>query len=136
MKEKQQTDAQRVANPVWLRDQLQRLIASCDEHIKDDQDLADNERDSVRRARYEASIDCSRHYKRQLERILAGKTAAENLAALIDGSENKALRTKLAPCSGCDALNELLADGTIVSHDCPGDGKPPGRMPAERPLYP
>lgn len=134
MKEKQQTDAQRVANPVWLRDQLQRLITSCDEHIKDD--LADNERDSVRRARYEASIDCSRHYRRQLERILAGKTAAEDLAKLIDASANKMTRTRLAPCSGCDALHELLADGTIARHDCPGDGKSPGRMPAERPLYP
>ena len=140
MKDKPQSSAQRVANPVWIRSQIQKLIESCANHIKDDQALAEKERDTVRRARYEASVDCARHYKRQLERILVGKTFPEDLAELMDDSANetprKTPRTMLAPCSGCDALHELLADGTIASHDCPGDGKPPGRMPAERPLYP
>jgi hypothetical protein len=77
---KTQTSAQRVTNPVWLRVQIAQLIADCDENIAEDQELADKERDDERRARYEASVDCHRHWKRQLERVLAGKTAIEVIA--------------------------------------------------------
>lgn len=80
MKEKHQTPSQRIANPVWLRGQIAELIDDCDENIAEDQALADKERDDARRARYEASVDCHRHWRRQLERILAGKTSTESLA--------------------------------------------------------
>lgn len=77
---KTQTTAQRVANPVWLRQQITALIADCKETIAEDRELAAKERDDTRRARYEASIDCHRHWKKQLERILTGKTDVEALA--------------------------------------------------------
>ena len=80
MKEKSQTPAQRVANPVWLREQIAKLVADCEENITEDQARADKERDDDRRARYAASVDCHRHWKRQLERILIGKTVIEDLA--------------------------------------------------------
>ena len=141
MKEKQQTCAQRIANSVWLRGQIQQLIERCNVRIKDDQYLADKERDNIRRARHEAGVDCAQHYKRQLERILAGKTTAEDLADLIAGDAHN---TKFGPCSHCDALHELRADGTITRHRrtlstrqiCRGSGKPPGQMPTERSLCP
>lgn len=77
---KNQTPAQRVANPVWLREQIAQIVAECDENIEEDRALAAKERDEERRARYEASIDCHRHWKKQLQRILAGKTSNEGLA--------------------------------------------------------
>ena len=80
MNTKTQTPAQRVTNPVWLRQQIAVLIADCDDNILEDQALAVKERDDGRRARYEASVDCHRHWKRQLERILTGKTSTEDIA--------------------------------------------------------
>jgi hypothetical protein len=77
---KNQTPAQRITNPVWLRQQIAQLVADCKENITEDQALADKERDDVRRARYAASVDCHRHWKRQLERVLTGKTSTEDLA--------------------------------------------------------
>jgi hypothetical protein len=78
VKEKQQTPAQRVANPVWLRSQIARLVADCDNNIAEDQRLADNSRD-ISRARYLARVDSYRHWKQQLQCILRGKTANEDL---------------------------------------------------------
>ncbi len=80
---KNQTTAQRVTNPVWLRQQITQLVTDCDENIAEDQELADKERDDVRRGRYLASVGCHRHWKRQLERILAGKTSTEALAGTL-----------------------------------------------------
>ena len=80
MRDKLQTPAQRVTNPVWLRQQITKLVADCEENITEDQELAAKERDESRRARYEASVDCHRHWRRQLERILTGKTSTEDLA--------------------------------------------------------
>lgn len=78
VKQKQQTPAQRVANPVWLRDQIGKIIDECDNNIAEDQRLADNSRDTSR-DRYLAQVESNRHWKRQLERILRGKTANEDL---------------------------------------------------------
>ena len=80
MTTKTQTPAQRVTNPVWLRQQITKLVADCDENIAEDHERAAKERDDARRARYEASVDCHRHWKRKLERILTGKTSIEDLA--------------------------------------------------------
>lgn len=80
MTTKNQTPAQRVTNPVWLRQQIAELVVDCEETIAEDQALVAKERDDVRRARYAASVDCHRHWKKQLERILAGKTDVEALA--------------------------------------------------------
>jgi hypothetical protein len=77
---KSQTTAQRIANPVWLRQQITGLIADCAENITEDQALAAKERDDVKRARFLASVDCHRHWKKQLERVLTGKTSIEALA--------------------------------------------------------
>ena len=80
MNTKNQTPAQRITNPVWLRQQITKLVAACEENLTEDQALANKERDDVRRARYLASVDCYQHCKQQLERILTGKTALEDLA--------------------------------------------------------
>jgi hypothetical protein len=63
--------------------QVAELVADCDEHITADADLASKEHDATLRARYEASADCHRHWKKQLARILTGKTAAEDLATTL-----------------------------------------------------
>jgi len=76
--DKLQTPAQRIANAVWLRDQLAQLITSCEENIADDQALADQARDDNRVA-YLARVESHAHWKRQLERILRGKTFTEEL---------------------------------------------------------
>lgn len=71
--DKLQTPAQRIANAVWLRDQLAQLITRCEENIADDQALADKELSVVHLVR----VASHRHWKRQLERILRGKTFTE-----------------------------------------------------------
>lgn len=73
----------RLTNPVWLREQLRELLADCDDNILEDQDRAEKMRDDVMRARYEASIDCFRHFRKQFSRILVGKTAFEAIADTI-----------------------------------------------------
>ena len=78
MREKPQTSAQRVSNPVWLRAQIQKLIEECDSNIEEDQALADKTRDNARDT-YLARVESHQHWKRQLERILRGKTFAEEL---------------------------------------------------------
>ena len=80
MTTKNQTPAQRITNPVWIRQQITKLVAACEENITEDQELANKAPDDVRRARYLASVDCYQHCKQQLERILTGKTALEDLA--------------------------------------------------------
>lgn len=87
MKEKPQTLAQRVANAAWLRGQIVELVADCDENIAEDQELAAKERDDVRRGRYLASVEINNHWKRQLERVLAGKNSAEDLADTLKALE-------------------------------------------------
>lgn len=83
--EKPQTLGQRLSNPVWLREQLRELLTDCDENIIEDQERAAKMRDDVMRARYEASVDCYRHFRKQLCRILVGKTAMESIADTIRG---------------------------------------------------
>ena len=80
MSEKRQTPAQRVANPVWLRDQIGKLVQGCDDNITEDQQLADKERDNRRRDMHLARVESHRHWKRQLERVLRGKTFMEEVA--------------------------------------------------------
>jgi hypothetical protein len=78
VKEKRQTPAQRVANPVWLRDQITQLVKDCNENIAIDQKLADKARDD-KRDMYLARVESHRYWKRTLERILHGRTFAEEL---------------------------------------------------------
>ena len=77
--EKPQTPAQRVTNPVWLREQISALIESCDDNIAEDQVLADKERDDAKRGLYLERVDSQKHWKRQLERLLCGKTFMEQI---------------------------------------------------------
>lgn len=78
MKEKAQTIAQRLANPVWLRAQIRELIKSCDANIKEDQKRARATYGETS-ARYSAGVESHRHWKRQLERVLQGTTASESV---------------------------------------------------------
>lgn len=78
MKEKRQTSAQRVTNPVWLREQIQQLIKDCGNNIKEDLELADQTHGDTSQG-YRASVSSTRHWKSQLERILRGKTFTEEL---------------------------------------------------------
>ena len=77
--EKLQTPAQRVSNPVWLREQISGLIESCDDNIAEDQELADKARDDNKRGLYLERVDSHKHWKRQLERVLRGKTFMEEI---------------------------------------------------------
>lgn len=86
MKQKHQTPAQRVANPVWLRDQIGKLVRDCDNNIAEDQRLADHSRDTSR-DRYLARVEGCRHWKHQLERILRGKTVNEDLRDFLQQEE-------------------------------------------------
>lgn len=79
MTTKPQTPAQRVANPVWLRDQIRSLIKGCKENIAEDQARARVAYDRNRR-RYLGRIENCLHWKQQLERILRGKTFMEEIA--------------------------------------------------------
>ena len=77
--DKPQTPAQRVTNPVWLREQIGALIERCNDDIAEDQALADKERDDTKRGRHLERVDSHKHWKRQLERILGGKTFMEEI---------------------------------------------------------
>lgn len=81
--EKPKPAPNRVSNPVWLREQLRELIEHCDDNIIEDQERAEKMHDDVMRARYEASVDCHRHFRKQLSRILVGKTAMESITDTI-----------------------------------------------------
>jgi hypothetical protein len=81
VKEKKQSTAQRLANPVWLRGQIRELIKSCDANIKEDLKRADQTYDDMS-ARYRASVESHRYWKRQLERVLQGKSS-EDVQALL-----------------------------------------------------
>ena len=78
MKEKPQTPSQRVANPVWLREQISELIEVCDASIGEDQELADAAWDDLRDY-YLSRVESHRHWRMRLERILRGKTFTEDL---------------------------------------------------------
>lgn len=78
MKQKRQSPAQRVANPVWLREQIGKLVNDCAANIEYDQELADKTRGDDRGV-YLARVESHQHWKRQLERILRGKTFNEEL---------------------------------------------------------
>lgn len=85
MKEKVQTPAQRVANAEWLRVQIRQLIQECTSNIREDQKLADKAIDSHLRDRAHARVESDSHWKRQLERILSGKTSQEALHERLRG---------------------------------------------------
>lgn len=72
-----QTPAQRITNPVWLRGELQELIKSCDVAIEKDRKLSEAVWRTGDHQRYSGCIASHRHWKRQLERILQGKTHTE-----------------------------------------------------------
>ena len=88
MRQKHQSSAQRVANPVWLRDQIKRLITDCADNIKEAQARADRA-PSDEIANFLARVEIHRHWKRQLERVLRGKTNAEAWRDLLDDSTAK-----------------------------------------------
>ena len=90
--DKIQTPSQRVTNPVWLRAQIGKLIESCAENITEDQRLADQERDETRRERYLARVEGDRHWKWELERILRGKTFAEEFSASVKSQRRRVVR--------------------------------------------
>ena len=69
----------RIADPEWYREQLKALIASCDDNIKEDSEMAE-QAPSDERAKYEARVEADQHFKRSLERVLRGQTFAEALA--------------------------------------------------------
>ena len=83
MREKLQTPAQRVTNPVWLRDQIGKFVQDCDANVTEDQQLADKERDDRRRAIYLERVESHQHWKHQLERVLRGKTLVEESAVAL-----------------------------------------------------
>ena len=76
---KRQTPAQLVANSAWLRHQIAEIIRDCGESIAEDRTRANTERDARRRDAYLARAESHEHWKRQLERILRGKTFADEL---------------------------------------------------------
>lgn len=84
MKEKIQTPAQRVANAEWLRSQIRHLVKECSFNIAEDQALADQARD-ISRDKYLERVESHQHWKRQLERILSGKTSQEALHEQLRG---------------------------------------------------
>lgn len=79
VRDKHQTPSQRITNAMWLRSQITALVTSCDENIAEDQELADKARDSAKRDMYQERVASHQHWKRQLERILTGKTFTEDL---------------------------------------------------------
>jgi hypothetical protein len=85
-RDKPLTANQRVSNAPWIREQLREILSDCDDNIIEDQERAEKERDDAMRARYEASIDCHKHFRKQISRILVGKTAIEAIADLVKGS--------------------------------------------------
>jgi hypothetical protein len=85
-RDKPLTANQRVSNAPWIREQLREILSDCDDNIIEDQERAEKARDDVMRARYEASIDCHKHFRKQISRILVGKTAVEAIADLVQGS--------------------------------------------------
>ena len=83
MKEKHQTPSQRTTNPVWLRKQIQLLVARCDDDIREDLERAGQTYGELSQT-YRASAAATRHWKKHLERILRGETVAEALADLAE----------------------------------------------------
>lgn len=79
MSEKPQSHAQRVTNPVWLRKQLEQLVKECDSAIEQEQSFVELARTAEESAQFSARVSSHRHWKRQLERVLRGKTSAEDL---------------------------------------------------------
>jgi hypothetical protein len=79
VKEKPQTPAQRVANPVWLRDQIAKLVEDCEANILEDEKQATCAKSGAQEEKYLARAESHRHWKLQLERILRGKTLGEEL---------------------------------------------------------
>lgn len=76
---KKQTPAQRVANPVWLRGEIETLIKHCADNIEFDQEIASSSSNSGLQHGYEQRVEAHRYWKRQLERLLRGKTVSEDL---------------------------------------------------------
>lgn len=79
MREKHQTPAQRVTNPVWLRAQIERIVGACDARIEEAEALADKAYGDHRNM-YLARVESHQHWKQQLERVLRGKTLVEEIA--------------------------------------------------------
>ncbi len=77
------TERARRADAKWYKEQLQDLIRQADDNIKEDGDLAEMTRDDADRAKYLARVESDTHWKRALQRVLDGKTFAEDLAETI-----------------------------------------------------
>lgn len=80
---KNQTPAQRVTNPVWLRQQIAELVTDCEDTIAEEQALADKERDDGRRAIHRERVESHQYWKKQFERVLSGKTSDDDLQAFL-----------------------------------------------------
>src|ERR1700751_705701 len=86
---KAQTPAQRIANPVWLRNQIQTIVTACESRIREDQALVDAVNANVtivtpRVSRALPRIEVHRYWKSQLEAILQGKAPTEDPQSLLD----------------------------------------------------
>ena len=68
----------RLGTAEWYREQIRKLIESCDENIKEDKELADTALYEVR-DKYVARVETAQHYRNNLARILRGRTFAEDL---------------------------------------------------------
>jgi hypothetical protein len=80
MTRKEQAEAsRRIESVEWYREQIKKLIESCDENIKEDQELADSALYEVR-DKYIARVETAQHYRKQLARVLRGRTFADDLA--------------------------------------------------------
>ena len=70
------TPAQRITNPVWLREQIPALIEDCNDSIKRAETLADRAHaDEDKRARHLARAEGHLYWREQLWRILRGEEA-------------------------------------------------------------
>ena len=78
MKEKPQTSAQRLANPVWLRAQVKALIQLCEQNIAEDLKIANQTSGDVS-VGYFASVQIHRYWKHQFESVLCGKAPGAGL---------------------------------------------------------
>lgn len=76
---KHQTPAQRIANAVWLREQIEARVKETVALIREDQSLAEHA-GPEETDRYLGRIESHRYWKRQLERILRGRTIADELS--------------------------------------------------------
>jgi hypothetical protein len=87
----EQSPAQRIANAVWLRMQIQSLANDAAANAKEDAKNAE-ESGSDERDKYVARADTAKHYASELRRILRGLTWDEDFADRVVKSDPKLAR--------------------------------------------